>query len=80
MTHRDPILFRTSKDQQSGIAPHPEEFPLGSPESRAAARAKLERIQADRMKNVIRVTVVNIGSKEADRTFEVYMPNKRENR
>ncbi len=79
-THRDPVLFRTSNDQQSGIALRPEDFPLGSPESRAAARAKLERIQVDRMKNVIRVTVVHIASEEADRTFEVYMPSKRENR
>ena len=79
-THRAPVLFRTPNDQRSGIAPRPEDFPLGSPESRAAARVKLERIQVDRMKNVIRVTVVHIGSKEADRTFEVYMPSKRENR
>ena len=62
------------------MAPRPEDFPLGSPESRAAARAKLERIQVDRMKNVIRVTVVHIGREEANRTFEVYMPSKRENR
>lgn len=79
-THRAPVLVRAWNDQQSGIAPRPEDFPLGSAESRAAARAKLERIQVDRMKNVIRVTVVHIGSKEANRTFEVYIPSKRENR
>jgi hypothetical protein len=66
--------------QRFEIAPRPENAPLGSPESRVAARAMLERIRVERMKNVIRVTVVHIGSKEADRTFEVYMPSKRENR
>jgi hypothetical protein len=40
----------------------------------------LKRIQEDQEKNVIRVTVVHIGSTEANRTFEVYMPSKRENR
>jgi hypothetical protein len=40
----------------------------------------LKRIEGDREKHVIRVTVEDIGSKEPNRTFEVYMPTTRENR
>jgi hypothetical protein len=66
--------------QPLGIAPRPENFPLGSPESRAAARAILKRIQADREKPVMVVTVEYIGSTEPNHTIEVYAQTKRENR
>jgi hypothetical protein len=62
------------------IALRPENFPLGSPESRAAARAMLRRIQADREKPVMLVTVEHIGSTEPIQPIEVYAQTKRENR
>jgi hypothetical protein len=66
--------------QRLDFAPHPENFPLGSPESRAAARAMLRRIQADREKPVMVVTIEYIGSTEPNQTTEVFAQNKRENR
>jgi hypothetical protein len=61
------------------IAPRPENFPLGSPKSRAAARAMLRRIQADREQPVVVFTVEYIGSTEPNQTIEVYAQTKREN-
>jgi hypothetical protein len=43
-----PILFRSSKVQRFEIATRPENFPLASPESRAAARAMLKRPRGSR--------------------------------
>lgn len=58
----------------------PGEYALGSLESRIAARARLERIQADRKENIILVKIVCIGYEEADRTLEVYLPDEHRNR
>jgi len=66
--------------QRLEIVPRPENFPLGSLESRAAARAMLKRIQAVREKPVMVVTVEHIGSTEPNQTIEVYAQTKRENR
>jgi hypothetical protein len=56
------------------------DYALGSLESRTAARAMLGRIQTDRKKNFINVIIECIGNEEANRTFEVYWPNKDGNR
>lgn len=40
----------------------------------------LERIQTDRNKNAILVRIEHIGHEEANRTLEVYMPNRHGNR
>jgi hypothetical protein len=66
--------------QPCDIATGPENLPLASQESRAAARLMLKRIQADREKHVIRITVEHIGSTEPNHTFKVYAQTKRENR
>lgn len=71
---------QTNDVQRFEIAPLPQHFPLGSVESRAAARAMLRRIQADREKPVMLVTVEHIGSTEPNQTIEVYAQTKRENR
>jgi hypothetical protein len=62
------------------IARRPENFPLGSPQSRAAARAMLKRIQADRENHTIRVIVEHIGSTESSRTIEINVPSEHRNR
>jgi hypothetical protein len=54
----------------------PSDYPLGSLESRIAARTMFERIQAEREKNVIRITVVHIGQDKPNETIEVYGTEK----
>jgi hypothetical protein len=78
--HRDPILFRPTNSQQFEAAPCPENFPLGSPASGAAARAMLRRIQSDQEQHVTLVAVEHIGRTEPTRTTKVYAHTRRVNR
>jgi len=71
---------QTNDVQRFEVALLPQNFPLGSPESRAAARAMLRRIQADREQPVMLITVEHIGSTEPNQTTKVYAQTKRENR
>jgi hypothetical protein len=64
--------------QQLEVAPRPENFPLGTPHSRAAARSMLKRIQADREKPFMVVTIQHIGTTEPDQTIKVYAQSNRE--
>jgi hypothetical protein len=54
----------------------PGDHALGSLESRVAARAMLERIEANRLKDLNLVKIEFIGFGVGDRTFEVYVPKK----
>jgi len=58
----------------------PGDYALGSLESRIAARAMLERIEADRKKDLTLVKIEFIGFGKADRTLEFYEPKKGGNR
>lgn len=53
----------------------PGDYAPGSLESRAAARALLERLQTEREENVILVRIEHIGDEGANRTLKVYLPN-----
>jgi hypothetical protein len=57
----------------------PGNYELRSLESRIAARTMLERIRADRKKDVIHVIIECIGHEESNRTFEVW-PNRHDER
>ena len=48
-------------------SPRPGDFPLGSPESRAAARTLADRLGAS--EEVLRVVVKHIGSPELNKEF-----------
>jgi hypothetical protein len=74
------MLSKVHDSQKPEGAMRPESFPLGSPESRAAARAMLERIQAERKKNAILVRIEHIGNEGANRTLEVYTSSRNGNR
>jgi hypothetical protein len=54
----------------------PGDYALGSLESRVAARAVLERIEADREKNFDVIKIEFIGFGVGDRTLEFYEPKK----
>ena len=54
----------------------PSDYALGSLESRIAARVMLERIEAERKKDLNLVKIEFIGFGVGDRTFEVYVPKK----
>ena len=58
----------------------PGDYALGSLESRIAARAMLERIEADRKKDLNLVKIEFIGFGVADRILEFYEPKKDRNR
>ena len=73
-------MSRRPDSQRPEGEPRPENSPVGSPQSRAAARVMLERIQADRKKGLILVRIEHIGHEEANRTLEVYMPIRHGNR
>jgi hypothetical protein len=53
--------------------PKPGDFPLGSPQSRTASRALLDRM--DQSSEKIRVVVECIGAPEKNWEFEVSYPN-----
>jgi hypothetical protein len=74
------MLSKAPAPQRPEGVLRPENSPLGSPESRASARAMLGRIQADRKKNAILVRIEHIGNEEANRTLEVYKLSRRGNR
>ena len=57
----------------------PGEYALGSLESRAAARAMLDRVQTAREENVIIVRVEHIGDEGANSTLKVYLPSGKGN-
>jgi hypothetical protein len=50
----------------------PENFPIGSPESRAAARAMLEHYEEE----VLRVVIEHIGSSQLDRVLLIPLNEK----
>ena len=58
----------------------PGDYALGSLESRIAARAMLERIEADRKKDLNLVKIEFIGFGVGDRILEFYEPKKDRNR
>jgi hypothetical protein len=58
----------------------PGDYALGSLESRVAARATLERIEAERKKDLRLVKIEFRGLPEGDQVLEYYVPNKRGNR
>jgi len=62
----DALLSATS------ASPKPGDYPLGSTESRAAARALADRLSASQ--EVLRIVVKHIGSQEPDKV--IVMPLK----
>jgi hypothetical protein len=58
----------------------PGDYTLGSLESRVAARAMLERIEAERKKDLEVVKIEFIGLPEGDQILEYYVPKKGGNR
>jgi len=60
----------------SRLTNKPGDYTLGSLESRIAARAMLDRIQADRKKDLNFVKIEFIGFGVGDRTLEFYEPKK----
>jgi hypothetical protein len=58
----------------------PGDYTLGSLASRVAARAMLERIEADRKKNLDLLKIEFTGLGDDDQTLEFYVPKKAGNR
>jgi hypothetical protein len=58
----------------------PGDYPVGSLESRVAARATLDRIEAERKKDLRLVRIEFRGCGDEDRILEFYEPKKGGNR